>query len=113
VEDVTDERGRASSSCGPRLLLRNLPAEASVRAVICALQAQDVEVAESQVHLAGRGGPEAEEGNDGAGVAPSEAFVELNSADEQRALLELGTITIKRTLVFITTHLLFDFPLTY
>ncbi|ELR19593.1 uncharacterized protein ACA1_197730 [Acanthamoeba castellanii str. Neff] len=98
VEDVTDDRSRASGSCGPRLLLRNLPAEASVRAVIWALQAQDVDVAESQVHLAGTaGGPEAEEGDDGAGVAPSEAFVELNSADEQRALLELGTITIKRT----------------
>jgi hypothetical protein len=107
VEDVTDDRSPASGSCGPRLLLRNLPAEASVRAVIWALQAQDVEVAESQVHLAGAaGGPEAEEGDDGAGVAPSEAFVELNSADEQRALLELGTITIKRTPVFIIFILL-------
>jgi hypothetical protein len=50
------------------------------------LQAQDVDVDESMIHLA-------DVGEDG----PAEPFVELKSTDDQQALLELGSLHIKKT----------------
>jgi hypothetical protein len=49
------------------------------------LQAQDVDVDESMIHLA-------DVGEDG----PAEPFVELKSTDDQQALLELGSVRIKK-----------------
>jgi hypothetical protein len=102
VEDVTDGAGSgrrvSGSSAAPRLLLRNLPAEATVSAVVWALMAQDVEVEESMVHLAAGGGSGSEEERSDESVA-TEPFVELKSIQDQQELLALGTITIKRTRV--------------
>jgi hypothetical protein len=105
VEDITDGAGSgrrvSGSSAAPRLLLRNLPAEATVSAVVWALMAQDVEVEESMVHLAAGGGSGAEEerGDESVAHHAAEPFVELKSIQDQQELLALGIITIKRTRV--------------
>jgi hypothetical protein len=79
-------RSLGGASGTPKLLLKGIPAEANVSAVMWALQAQGIDVIESMIHLS-------------SDDTVSEPFVELNSVDEQRDLLEMGRITIKRTMV--------------
>jgi hypothetical protein len=76
-------RGGVPPATAPKLLLEGLPAEVSASAVMWALQAQDVNVTEAMIHLAHNGG--------------DKPYVELNSVAEQQDLLELGSLTIKKT----------------
>lgn len=54
------------------------------------LQAQDIDIDEPMIHLGG---------GQGEGAGPAEPYVELKSVEDQRALLELGSIRIRKTTV--------------
>ncbi len=58
------------------MLLKNLPVDATTNAVMCALKAQDIEVQEESIHL-------------------EQGVIEL-SEEDQKSLLELGSVIIKR-----------------
>lgn len=91
VADIAQrEGGPPGEASAPRLVLRGLPAEATAQAVMLVIQAQDIDVDESMIHL-GEG--------QGEGAGPAEPYVELKSVEDQRALLELGSIRIRKTTV--------------